>query len=294
MSYFKFLFKFSLFVICFFSVSRFCKQKTDNFQLVHIEADLPPQSKWETLTPAPDDLNQKFYYLAKGAQCFAFVSQDNKYILKFVRHDHLRPNLITRCLAKLPFLKPLLQEKFTRKETEKENHFTSYKIAFDQLKEETGLVYLHLNKTQKLLPKIALVDKIGIEHLISLDSYEFILQKKAELLSDVLSHYIQKNKGDDLKSILAQVIDLLAKRARLGIFDKDPDLNTNFGVLEGRVIQIDVGRFRISEQEKDRCCYIPEIKRITQELRENLSDKRPQLVSYLDDYIDSLALKEAL
>jgi len=39
-------------------------------------------------------LNQKFSYIGKGAQCYAFVSDDQLYVLKFFKFKHLKPNLL--------------------------------------------------------------------------------------------------------------------------------------------------------------------------------------------------------
>src|SRR5258706_12163985 len=61
-------------------------------------------------------LTEPFSFLGSGGQCYAFVSKDEKYVLKFFKQK------ANPC--------PL---------------FNSCKIAYETLKEETGMLALHLN-----------------------------------------------------------------------------------------------------------------------------------------------------
>ena len=76
---------------------------------------------------------------------------------------------------------PLLPASFLKKVDRRfallKHDFDSYKIAYENLKDETGLIYLHLNKTDFLKQKMIIIDKIGIYHEIDLDSMEFLIQK---------------------------------------------------------------------------------------------------------------------
>ena len=72
--------------LCFLSFpflykSFFCPFSADKFKL-----DLPYNAKWEVeQIPIDSILSQRFYFLGKGLQSFAFISEDGCYVLKVFR-----------------------------------------------------------------------------------------------------------------------------------------------------------------------------------------------------------------
>lgn len=63
------------------------------FSICHIYSDLPYKKSWEVKAPLSEEIvQQPFFYLGRGHQTYAFVSQDNRYVMKFYRFpSHLRP-----------------------------------------------------------------------------------------------------------------------------------------------------------------------------------------------------------
>ncbi len=266
------LVRLSLFICGFIGAALFCKKQTDGFRIDKITSHLTYHSEWAVNLPETDKiqecLNQPFRYLGKGAQTFVFASEDGKYVIKFFRYDHMGDETFIRYL---PFER--FQLRVAKLKQKLEQDFTSYKIAYDNLKEETGLVYIHLNKTPSLLQKIHLVDKLGISHFLDLDDLEFVVQKRASLLVPTLQEMIRNGQDEAAKSVITQLISYLKTRCDKEIFDKDPDLFTNFGVIEGKVIQIDVGRFKYKTSDNKK----EEIIRITDKLHHLLQEKSPLL-----------------
>lgn len=217
-------------------------------------------------------LNQPFSYLNKGVQTFVFASQDGKYVIKFLRHDHLRPALWAHFLPQ-----QWRESKAAKKRAKLNKDFISYKIAYEELREETGLVFVHLNKTDYLKQKLSLIDKIGVGHCLDLDQFEFLVQKRAELLYPTLENLIDQGKIEDVKVALSNLVHLLAKKFDKGIFDKDPDLNTNFGFVGNEVVQIDIGRFRKEDQKLKREMIL----RITDHLHQWLMTRSSELDDHL-------------
>ena len=127
-------------------------------------------------------LDQPFDYLARGAQAYVFASRDGKTVIKFFRVYHLMPPLWMTCLNFPLPLQPYKIAKMIRKREGLKRDFQSYKIAFEELKEETGVLYVHLNKSDDLKKKLIIHDKIGIAHEVDLDRMEFIVQKKSLLV----------------------------------------------------------------------------------------------------------------
>ena len=293
--FFKRFFSLLLLAALCVCLERFCKSKTDGFSLCKISSEIPYHKEFETSPLSSQDLasirsilNQPFYYLGKGVQCYAFVSADDKYVLKFFRMSRLLPSF---WLTKMPFKNSYKQGKIKRKSEEFCRDFISYKIAYENLKEPTGLLYVHLNKTDLLHQKITLFDRIRIKHTIDMDNMEFILQKKADLFYPAVEKMLTLGKKTEVKKCVKELIHFLAHRSSLGIYDKDPDINTNFGICEGKPIQIDVGRYRLDPSRKDPHLYIDDIIRVTDSLCHWLEAQDPELSEYLIQEIQDLKSK---
>lgn len=277
-------------------LQRFCHQQTDGFSRYKISSNLTFHPEWETAPLESSErenlskiLSQPYRYLAKGAQSYVFLSEDGQYVLKFFRIYHLQPPFWVTHLRWPWFLQSYKMSKILKKMEELHKDFASYKIAYDQLREETGVIYLHLNKTNTLKQSLTFYDKIGIEHHVDLDQMEFLVQKRAELVYPALAKMVETEGIESAKDALSQLISLLCLRCEKGIHDKDPDLNTNFGFIGHTPLQIDVGRFRIEdakadEQKIDR----DEIIRITDNLNQWLRSRYPELSGHLETTITQI------
>lgn len=187
-------------------------------------------------------LEQPFYYLAKGSQCYCFESADNHYVLKLFRGNRYRiPALLTP--SHLPtYLTTLYKEKRATKLKKWQEFVTSCSIATEQLSTECALVYTHFQKTAALSP-LTLYDKIGRKYCLDPNKIFFVVQKKAEPCASYKKKLISENKLSEVQRLEEKMEALLAKRRALGIEDRDPALGKNMGVLEGEPLFIDIGAF---------------------------------------------------
>ena len=281
----KILFKFILFIIAACALQWSCHKATDGFAIEKISSSLPFHPEWEVEAEQKEIeaiAKQKFYYLAKGAQCFVFASEDGKTVLKFFRHSHMRAPLWLTLFSFTGALETWRLEKIGKHEGKLGKDFASYKLAYETMRERTGISFLHLNKTNTLHTSVTIVDKLGIAHNLDLDQMEFLLQKRATLVYPTLDSLIAEGKLEEAKGAIADLISLLKWRAEKGIFDKDPDLNTNFGFTEGKAVQIDVGRFKFTGESGSK----EELLRITDNLQQWLEAKSPALKSHLLEEIN--------
>src|SRR5689334_17813265 len=114
-------------------LKKFCYSKTDGFALYKICSSLRYCPEWEAASPTFDDseeiaaiLEQPFYYFAKGAQSYVFVSKDGKTVIKFFRIYHLQPPLLLKAVA-LPLpLQSYQIQKMINKRQELDKDFQSY------------------------------------------------------------------------------------------------------------------------------------------------------------------------
>ncbi len=287
-----------LLIILFHFTSRFCQQKTDGFSVALIHSGLTFNPAWETVPPPPEAkaeldrvFSQKFHYLGFGGQCFAFVSEDGNYVIKFFKFRLFRkPHhfLLTRPFPSVAELSRL--RKLDRALFKLHRDFMSYKIAYEDLREETGLLYLHLNKGSELKRTVRIIDKIGIQHKIDLDNIEFAVQRKAEPIFPRIDASMAKGDLVSAKQSLHAIVQAIVNRSEKGVFDEDPRLYNNLGFVGQKAIFIDIGRFVRVPFLKDPAIYLADLKRITDKsLRPWLEDNHPQLVPCLNE---ELALVE--
>jgi len=165
-------------------------------------------------------LKQKFIFEAQGGQSYVFISEDGNTVLKFFK-EMPRPWIPFHNYQKKKLTKLL-------------RTMNGYRLAFERLPQETGLLALHFSPTSIPL-RTVLVDRLAIEHSVDLSSIYFVLQKRAAPF-----HALAGSFSDET---LAKVSALLKKRASVHIADHDPRLQDNLGWIDGQLVFIDPGRF---------------------------------------------------
>ncbi len=229
------LFKILLFCLALFGIERFCHHQTFGFALKNIysERDYGIQSPMQDIDPSV--FSQPFFLFAHGLECYAFVSEDQQFVLKFFKHHHVREAELLHKLFPVSSTAELVRAK----EKRLVDGMASINLAYNELKEETGLVFVHLQKTQGKLPLVTLVDTSQIRHTVKLDDVHFVLQKKAELVASTFERLDHKKRQECLSSL----VRLVARRAKKGISDRDPTLMRNYGFVGTHAIIIDTGSF---------------------------------------------------
>jgi len=282
--------KLPLLALLVYFVPKFCHEKTDGFTLTKIHSNLPYNSKWVTTHPPNEPLenimSQKFTYLTSGGQSYVFVSEDQKYVLKFFKH-HLRR--VPLLWAHLPLPQKWDQKRnLQQAKREKKLHrdFFSYKLAFEELPEETGLIFIHLNRTDNLNQKVKIIDRLNIEHLVDLDQVEFVVQKKGELSFSYFEKLIQEQDLIQAKKGIDSICNVILKRCKKGIYDEDAKIHRNFGFLENEAIILDAGRFKLDARRKSPHIQQQDLQKITKPLQTYLETLSPELAQYLEKKTD--------
>ena len=272
----------------------FCLRQTRGFALYKICSALKYNPMW-ALPPLTQKeqqllkniLDQPYYFLDKGAQAYVFLSADKKYVIKFFKIHSITPPPWLNILQLPLHLQPRKIEKILQKKETLTKTFTSYKITYEELKEQTGLVFLHLNKSDFLHQRLTIFDNLGIAHHLDLDQMEFLVQKRADPFFPFLEKQIEQHGYQAAKKSISDLIAFLVMRNQKEIFDKDPDLTTNFGFLQGKLIQIDVGRFRKDPLRNQPSVYRSEIIAITDLFNKWLKEHHPLLSDHLEHEIKS-------
>ncbi len=181
---------------------------------------------------------QTYYYLASGNQCYAFISEDRQYVLKFFKMQNLFPKELKKGFP-FSLLRPLGVNHDKNNQLFSERIFASYKDAYETLRKETGLVYIHFNKTRDFGRKVTLIDSKGKKYIVELDGIEYIVQKKAIKVFEHLKTLIEQEKFEDLRASLRSFLQLIAVRCEKGFVDHDISIRNNFGFIGNSAIQFD-------------------------------------------------------
>lgn len=282
-----FLYVAILFVI-FYGLGRLYYYTTGGFTLGNITYELAYNPRWEIPSLSSDKkneidqiLNQNFYYLGKGCQSYVFESEDSKYVLKFIKYQRFRPKPWLDYLTFIPFMNQHLQDKIETKREKLHGVFTSWKIAYENLQKETGVLYIHLNKSKTLNKTLTLFDKMGFKHTLDLDNYEFLVQLKADMLCSTLNKWMAEGEIESSQELITQLIKRIISEYERGYADNDHALMQNTGVLDLQPVHVDVGQFVKNNRVQDVSVRNQELFNKTWKFRIWLENQHPILAEHI-------------
>ncbi len=265
-----------LFALAFYGADRLYHKHTPGFRLANIASHTPHNPEWDVNNQEAEALplfEQKFFLFGKGSQSYVFLSEDGKYVLKFLKQRKFRP---TSWLAT-----DSLQRKNKGLFT-----YSSIKTAFTHLKEETGVLYVHLNKTTHLNRKISVYDTHNTEFIIDLDQEVYFLQKRGELAYSCISHAMESGNHAEAQHLVSSLIDFLHDLGEKGVVDNDPVLCKNFGFIDGKPAQLDIGMLRVILPPTT--AYQDKLPEILEPFGKWLSDCHPALVPTFEQKLSQL------
>ena len=276
----------SISLICLFAFfSYFCwikKRQGFCYEKIHSEDGYnsrwdfgPPSKRQQTLL---DQIScQPFTLLGSGKNCYAFVSDDGKIVVKFFKQKRLQGK---RLLPHLPIPKVVQafrQEILSTHHLKKDALYQSYQIAYERLFEQTGILYLHLTKTKGLNRTIHLKTPKGKSLILELDDLEFLIQKRGFSVFDTMKKYPEKR-----KKIIVSILDLIVQISQQRIGNRLVNCEADLGVLQEKVIQIGVGKFYPSIRKS---LTKEELETKTLPIKTFLETIDPKLIPYLEEQI---------
>lgn len=266
----------------------------DGFIVWKIRSDPISSADWEA--PSIDlekkkEINtilaQKFFYLSKGTQSYCFVSEDGRYVLKFIKQHKCRSLWDNFLKYPLPgWLQERAQAKIEKAKECKKGIFTSYVLAYNRLKEEAGLIYLQIKPSSITDHKTTLVDRLGFKHLLDLNQMVFALQQKAELIGERIDRLMLKNDVQGAKETIQALLSLFYRRCQKGV--KDTDMGKfclNYGFIGNRPISVDIGQFILDEELVEPAVVHHEVQVRTGAFIKWLKDRHPDLTAFVEDLL---------
>ena len=285
----KTLFKGVLLIAAIIGAERFCHKMNHGFMVHKIVSHFPYDEAYKLASFDENEvsslhtiLNQEFRFLGYGGQGYSFVSNDTDYVIKFFKMHHMRT---PRILEKIPLFSnaSLIKDNFVR--SRQENHakiFTSVKIASEQFKDETGIVFANLNPAKNIFPTIAVISPIGVKLTVDLNHVPFVLQKRADLAFTQFKKLAISKEEYKIQKMIDDITSFISIRCKKQIEDTDGGLLRNFSYYNNKIMQIDVGSFRKNDELKEVDAIRNTLLKKTGILRRMLIAHYPEMVPYLD------------
>ena len=195
-------------------------------------------------------IGQHFHFLGHGKQMTAFESEDGLYVLKlFNPMRPLKKKWYTnwKYWRRYSSIKWISREWFQKK-TRLKKLFVRHQIAHEFLRDETGLVFVHLSPSKRICHYVHVTDQRGRIHVVALENTPFILQEKAVLVPRYLNHLVKENRFEEAHAAVSRLQTLLEKRISVGITDRIQTMENNYGFVGKKPIQIDIGRIRFNPE----------------------------------------------
>ncbi|MEM1282571.1 MAG: hypothetical protein AAGG81_03370 [Chlamydiota bacterium] len=217
--------------------------------IANIFYDMPHRTEWEV--PPLSEIesselqrifNQKYSYIGKGAQSYVFGSEDGKYVIKFFKYKHLKPSWLVQNLPGIGPIKTYKEKVTARKQQKLDSVFGGYHLAYEVHKKESGLLYIHLNRGSDLNTKVTIIDKLGFEREVDLDSVNFIVQERVDTSRKAIYTALLEGNIQQAKTYVNSLLNLYLSEYAKGIYDYDHGVLHNTGFVGERPVHLDVGK----------------------------------------------------
>lgn len=219
----------------------------------------------------PIEIPKTFYYLGQGQQTFVFESGD--YVLKFFNRGYWeQPSLLQWFFTS--------SDKKKRWKERIRIYPEGYRLAAEILPEETGVIFVHVGKSETIFPTVEVIDRTSRHFWIDLNRVPFVLQKKGNgsFFSDL------QNKKE-LDRLLDAYLTFHAKRIRHCVADYDRDFKHNYCWDGAKLQYIDSARFFYDENLKLLARHQHEWWKSTRRLRNWLKREAPDQVAWFDEKV---------
>lgn len=279
-------------LLVLFGATRLYYSITDDVRVSHMTYQLPFQAPWQVpeLTPEAHQqlaqvLSQKFHYIGKGAQSYAFVSEDQQYVLKFFKFKHLKPNFLVKLIPSIPPFKAYKEQAIERKKRKLLSVFNGYDLAYHHNRQDSQLLYVHLLPTQNLHQQVTIIDKIGQEKVLNLDDVVFLIQRKGDTLDTRLTQLLDQGQVPEAGKAIASIVKMYVSEYQKGLYDRDHGVMFNTGFVGDQPFHLDVGKFSQDDNMRHVQVYKKDLEHVVWKIDQWVKTHFPQYTAILTPFL---------
>lgn len=232
-------------------------------------------------------INQSYRYLYEGSSSIVFISADNQYIFKILKQN-------TSSIPTLILPPGQDQDGFTYKNIDttslKPNGLrcNSYLLAIDPLQKETGLIFLHLDRSQYLDTQLLVLDKKGNQRMVPLDEYAFLFQKKGDPIYQTITKWMRNNQIDKAKALVGHIIQSVFTLCQEVVIDESSIIKKHMACIGEQCLFMDVEHFQRQKEVIDGTAYLQQVDDIIDSFELWLKQKHPELAIEAKNQITQL------
>ena len=270
---------------CFDSASSFSTSK------IHPSRDFPIQQvktdSEEEIESLCHIVDQEFSFYLEDADAYLFLSEDGEHILKFFKMRKITPKYWLNHIP-VPWLHKKRLSKVVDRERIRQEMMGTLSAIYEQFRYQTGLVYLHLFKTDYLKTKVTLIDQNGKKRKVSLDEVPFDLRKRAVLVPDYLDKCLANGEEREAVTFLCSILDFVKRGCKLGFAGYSDKIDMDFGLLDGRLVYLSLSHIEKDDTYKTARSTLIEVFRISRSLDSWLQNRYPSLAQAVQDETQDL------
>ncbi|MGR3911932.1 MAG: hypothetical protein QRY71_01305 [Candidatus Rhabdochlamydia sp.] len=257
------------FIITLAVIERFCYFQTGSFALGKMRN---PYAEAYLADESGVTLQQPLTFLGAGKQFYAFITADQKYVVKFMKWSRKRPLPWLENLS-LPF-DSLKRDYLSQRKKTADSIMQSTLIALHSLQEETHV------KLAKETSSWHLIDKLNIHHTVDKCETFVCVQEKAHPFPEYFLLHPEKR-----EKLLTSFVETVQSQCCKGIINRDPRAYRNFGVIDDKVMIIDIGSFQRADIQGDGLKIAEEVTKELSSLRLWLKQQDPSSLALLDNIL---------
>jgi hypothetical protein len=232
-------------------------------------------------------VNQNFRLFKEDIDAYLFLSEDGKYVLKFFKMRKFTPKYWLNYIP-IPWLDKKRLSKVVDRERARHESLGKLKAVFEKFRSQTGLVFLHLFKTDYLKTKVTLIDQNGKKKRVSLDDVPFILRRRAIPIKEFIENSIAKGEQRSAIASLCSILDFVKRGCKLGFSGYSDQIERDYGFLDGRLIYLGLSHLSRDASYKAARSTLREVFRISCALDTWLQSHYPLLAQGVQDEMQDL------
>jgi hypothetical protein len=183
-------------------------------------------------------VKEPLQYLSNGNEAVAFVSADDKYVLKFFFTKHFFNRVHYKPKDRI---RQILGPRFRVEKAHAA--LRRYEQGLANLPEETAMLAVHHYRSPEILPVCTLKDREGKMFSVDLNNVAFVVQRKCRILSKIEFAKEQENLDPKFQ-------DLFSSIANKGFVNLSGTFYLpNFALLDDRAVMIDLGKLEYRPEE---------------------------------------------